>query len=80
MKKSFLIISLALMGFIQALAQGYEYVPFVREGVKWVCYYANPINATDYDGTYIPFGQHFYTLELKGDTVINGKSYKPLHF
>ena len=80
MKKSFLIISLAMLGFIQAGAQEYEYVPFVREGVKWVCYYDNPINATDYDGTYIPFGQHFYTLELKGDTVINGKSYKPLHF
>ncbi|MBQ9576043.1 MAG: leucine-rich repeat domain-containing protein, partial [Muribaculaceae bacterium] len=60
----------------------YEYVPFVREGVKWVCYYDNPTHVTespDFDGHFIPYGMHYYTLELKGDTIINGKSYKPLH-
>ena len=27
---------LALLGMTQAAAQDYEYVPLVREGVKWV--------------------------------------------
>jgi len=72
---------LAMLASINVGAQGttYEYVPFVREGVKWVCFYDNPINAIDYEGAFIPYGEHYYTLELKGDTVINGKSYKPLH-
>ena len=25
------------------------------------------------------FGVHYYTLEMKGDTMINGKAYKPVH-
>ena len=56
MKKFFLICVLALLGLIQSVAQ--EYVPFVREGVQWVCTYNNR-----------PF-----TLELKGDVVIGGKA------
>lgn len=56
-----------------------EYVPFVREGVKWVYYYDNPIVGLGYEDGFIPFGEHYYTLEMKGDTVINGKSYKPVH-
>lgn len=78
--KKLMTLLLVLLGMTQAVAQEYEYVPFVREGVKWVCYYDNPINATDPEGSFIPSGQHYYTLELKGDTVINGRSYKPLHF
>ena len=35
MKKTLLISILALLGMTQAAAQEYEYVPFVREGVKW---------------------------------------------
>lgn len=61
MKKFFLICVLALLGLIQSVAQ--EYVPFVREGVQWVCTYNNR-----------PF-----TLELKGDVVIGGKAYKAMH-
>ena len=38
MKKTLLISFLALLGMTQAVAQEYEYVPFVREGVKWVYY------------------------------------------
>ena len=37
MKKTLLLSILALLGMTQAAAQEYEYVPFVREGVKWVC-------------------------------------------
>ena len=34
--KDTIIAILALLGMSQAMAQEYEYVPFVREGVKWV--------------------------------------------
>lgn len=64
---------------VYQVAQEYEYVPFVREGVKWVYYYDNPIVGMGYEDGYIPYGEHYYTLEMKGDTVINGKSYKPVH-
>ena len=43
MKKIILYTLLMLFGATQALANDYEYVPFVREGVKWVYDY-------DYDG------------------------------
>ena len=70
---------MTLFGLTQAVAQEYEYVPFVREGVKWVFYYDNPITAFSYEDGFIPYGEHYYTFEMKGDTVIDGKSYKPVH-
>ena len=70
MKKTLLITMLALLGMSQMLAQEYEYVPFVREGVKWIC---------DEPYSHMDFGHHYFTLELSGDTVINGKSYKAMH-
>ena len=72
-----LVSLLALLGFTQAVAQDYEYVPFVREGVKWVYYYDSPFETVGDE--FIPQGRHYYTLELKGDTVIDGKHYKPMH-
>ena len=60
---------------VYQVEQAYEYVPFVREGVKWVYFYDNSL---DEDG-FIPHGRHYYTFEMKGDTEINGKSYKPVH-
>ncbi|MBR3728099.1 MAG: hypothetical protein IKN10_03885, partial [Muribaculaceae bacterium] len=72
MKKTILITILALLGMTQAVAQEYEYVPFVREGVKWVCDAPNI--------GYWPQDYHrYYNLELKGDTVIDGKCYKAMH-
>ena len=75
MKKFFLISLLALLGMSQAAAQEYEYVPFVREGVKWICSYENSHN---YIPT-LPDGEHFFTLEFKGEAVIDGKTYKAMH-
>lgn len=72
MKKFFIISFLALLGMTQAAAQDYEYVPLVREGVKWVCYSEIPIS------TYTI--KHFFTLEFKGDAVINGVTYKAMHY
>ena len=64
---------LALLGMTQAAAQEYEYVPFVREGVKWVC-------DIPYEDIYNMVIRHnYFTLELAGDTVIDGKCYKAMH-
>ena len=72
MKKTLFITLLALLGMTQAVAQEYEYVPFVREGVKWVCDAPSIGNW--------PLDYHrYYKLELKGDTVIDGKCYKAMH-
>ncbi len=71
MKKTILIMLFAFLCITQSSSQEYEYVPFVREGVKWIC--DEPYSHVVY------FGHHYFTLELSGDTVINGKSYKAMH-
>ena len=76
MKKYFIISLLALLGFTQGFSQEYEYVPFVREGVKWICSYDNPYNPYSLAP---PEDEHFFTLEFKGDAVINGVTYKAMH-
>ena len=78
MKKTILITLLALLGIFQAVAQEYEYVPFVREGVKWVYYIQNhsdfyPPNPS------LPEGRLRYCLEFEGDTIINSRIYKSMH-
>ena len=79
MKKLILLSMLALLGMFQLGAQEYEYVPFVREGVKWVYHYHNQNDNLGYDDGFIPAGDHFFTFEMKGDTLIDGKWYKPVH-
>ena len=76
--KKILICFLSLLGMTQALAQEYEYVPFVREGVKWV-YYIRNLNYDEYENPSQGDNVVYRTLELKGDTVINGKAYKAMH-
>mgnify|MGYP006916041955 CR=1 FL=1 len=73
MKKLFLILMLALLGMTQLAAQEYEYVPFVREGVKWFYYYNNPFLPEIFD---MDFGVHYYSFEVKGDFENGGKHYK----
>ncbi len=83
MKNTLLFTLLALLGMFQAAAQEYEYVPFVREGVKWV--YAIKdygVHSIYYDFENIPTNGDFValrTLEFRGDTVINGKRYMAMH-
>ncbi len=55
---------------MQAMAD--EYLPLVREGVRWHCNY----NESDEDG--YSYEWHFY-YEFKGDTIINGNVYKKLY-
>jgi len=76
MKKFFLILALSLLGLGQMVAQESGYTPFVREGVQWVCYFENN-KGDNYMG--FDLGRTFFTLEIKGDTVIDGKSYKAMH-
>ena len=71
MKKYLIIALLAILGMTQSVAQESEYVPFVREGVQWVCcFFSKPYYLKVY---------RYYTLELKGDVTINGKEYKAMH-
>ena len=60
------------------MAQEYEYVPFVREGVKWVYCISNDDSFHGPDPC-VPIGLTYLTLEFKGDTIINGKTYKAMH-
>ena len=79
MRKNYLlIIMFALLAVTQMAAQDYDYIPFVREGVKWVCMYRSPYDE-NVAGLPISKGDHYYTLELKGDSVINGHTYKAMH-
>lgn len=78
MKRSILLVALALLAVSQVAANEYMYTPFVREGVKWIYYYVNE------DGFYpadpvLGNGKVYMNLEFKGDTVINGLTYKAMH-
>ena len=73
MKKIIVISILTLLGITQMVAQEYEYVPFVREGVKWVYYYDNPFSPGVLDmDSYV----QYYSFEMTGDHVIGDKHYK----
>ena len=76
--KKILVLLLALLGMSQVVAQEYEYVPLVREGVKWVYYYVNTNDFYPADPN-LEIGKVYHTLEFKGDTIINGKTYKAMH-
>ena len=82
MRKNIFIMLLSVMCITQvAVAQESEYIPFVREGVKWVCYF-NSCYSIFYENEwsqFYPQGKTYFTLELKGDTVINGKTYMKMH-
>ena len=74
MKKIIIISLLAVFGLSLWASEECEYVPFVREGVKWVYVYQGPRQGDENSRE-----DKYYTLEMKGDTVIGGKSYKPMH-
>jgi len=75
MKKTILFTLLALLGMTQAVAQEYEYVPFIREGVKWVFCYRNPFVEGALD---MPEGIQYYSFEMDGEVLIGDKYYKPV--
>ena len=63
----------------QTMAQEYEYVPFVREGVKWVYFYENTENPSFPADPNLAIGKVYLTLEIKGDAMIGDKTYKVMH-
>ena len=78
MKRNILSIILALLAWSQVAANEYVYTPFVREGVKWVYYYINEDGFCPADPV-LGKGKVYMNLEFKGDTVINGLTYKAMH-
>ena len=66
--KKILLLLLALMSFGHLYAD--EYIPLLREGVKWVCV-ETKIGVEEED-----YGLRYYTIEVKGDTVVDGVTYK----
>ena len=78
--KKLMTLLLALFSSLSAVAQEYEYVPFVREGVKWVYSIQDYHYEKDYQTNPARGDNKAYrTLEFRGDTVINGKTYKAIH-
>ena len=78
--KKIMTMLLVLLSSLPSFAQEYGYVPFVREGVKWVYSIQDYRYEEDYETNPARGDNKVYrTLELRGDTVINGKTYKAMH-
>ena len=71
MKK--IITLLILMCSLGVMAQ--EYTPLVREGVKWNCVMRR-VNFYHPEQSY----NHLYSIQIKGDTVINEVQYKKCYY
>ena len=80
MKKSVLFSIMVLLS-AYSYAQT-DYQPMVREGVKWVFLNSDVAIDDDYEGEDLKFvgkGDFPFYLEFKGDTTINGLTYKKLY-
>ena len=67
-----IIVSVFLM-FLSLVAYANDYTPLVREGVKWHC-------RMDVVSAITETESYPYTIEIKGDTVINDVSYKKCYY
>ncbi len=74
--KVFFNITFAMLCCLFMKAQDNGYQPLVREGVKWVYYEEFYGIYTGNPELYATSLFRYYTIEFRGDTVINGKSYK----
>jgi hypothetical protein len=88
MKKTFLIVMLALLGETQAMAQSGDYLPIVREGVQWVnekvivnngdttrYYYKYEFSGNDSIWFKVNHALYYYTgdnLDVERDSLIAG--------
>ena len=88
MKKTFLIVVLALLGVTQAMAQSEDYLPIVREGVQWVnekvivnngdttrYYYKYEFSGNDSIWLKVNHALYYYTgdnLDVERDSLIAG--------
>ena len=69
MKKTLMMVLLALSCSIAAQAQDTDYQPLVREGVRWVNQFHHENLENGFEDDIL------YYLEFKGDTLIGGKNY-----
>lgn len=77
MKRMYLLFILTASCCINGAAQKDNYVPLVREGVRWIyLYYDNPYT---YMNEGEGLGEQAYYFEFKGDTTIMGKEWKKLY-
>lgn len=77
MKAKMIIMAVAALCATSVVAQDVTHIPLVRDGVKWVYTFRNlyPIGR---DSTGMARGA--YSIELRGDTTLNGISYKKCYF
>ena len=80
MKKLYILIT-ALLGVLGSQAQtSDDYVPLVREGVRWVYLYSDVTASSNEDDIIFKGqGDYAYFMEFRGDTVINDITYKKLY-
>ena len=67
-----IIVSVFLI-FLSLVAYANDYTPLVREGVKWHC-------RMDVVSLITETESYPYTIEIKGDTIINDVSYKKCYY
>ncbi|MBO7609442.1 MAG: dockerin type I repeat-containing protein [Muribaculaceae bacterium] len=72
--KKIVLLLVALLSF--GIMQADEYVPLLREGVKWVCVETKSVTDYNHPEFYPDVYTRFYTIELIGDTVVEGMTYK----
>jgi hypothetical protein len=77
MKKTILIIVLAVLGMTQAVAQEDGYLPLVREGVKWVNekVIVNHGDTTCYYYNYEFSGKYYFWYDLEEEYLIRDACY-----
>ena len=70
MKRLYILLTLLLAAASTMMAY-VNYQSVVRENVRWVCkaYVVNTFTGEVYK-------THYYSIELRGDSIINGKTYK----
>lgn len=80
MKKIYITMLIAMVWSSIAIAQ-VDYTPLVREGVRWT-YLASDVSFS-FENTgvesYLGKGDYAYFMEFRGDTIINGLTYKKLY-
>ena len=76
MKKIYLIALVLLCCSGMASAQ-IDYTPLVREGVRWVYLFSDVTNYGESED--FGKGDYAYFMEFRGDTIINGLTYKKLY-
>ena len=91
MKKIYLLLLAAVCGSGMAMAQDGDYLPLLREGVKWVYLYQDMVDypesfpgwyeESDYNPQtgFFGRGNEFYYFTIQGEETVDGLKYKRLY-